>query len=101
SAPSVLYSLSLHDALPICVALKQGAGCVEDLVVDDRSADRGLSAEVQLAAQRVDGRAVFRANREGAGRQASARARFHLGDGLVRSEEHTSELQSRENLVCR
>src|SRR5690606_40344333 len=25
-------------------------------------------------------------------------ARFHLGD---RSEEHTSELQSRENLVCR
>src|SRR5690606_4536634 len=24
-----------------------------------------------------------------------------LGGGLVRSEEHTSELQSRENLVCR
>src|SRR5690606_41818616 len=23
------------------------------------------------------------------------------GEGLVRSEEHTSELQSRENLVCR
>src|SRR6266511_4457361 len=41
------------------------------------------------------------------------RSRRHLGDGLgpggpppsslaaVRSEEHTSELQSRENLVCR
>src|SRR5690606_41269346 len=25
----------------------------------------------------------------------------HAGQGLVRSEEHTSELQSRENLVCR
>src|SRR5690606_41495382 len=24
-----------------------------------------------------------------------------IGDGLDRSEEHTSELQSRENLVCR
>src|SRR5690606_41227162 len=24
-----------------------------------------------------------------------------LADGLIRSEEHTSELQSRENLVCR
>src|SRR5690606_39847510 len=27
--------------------------------------------------------------------------RFHDGEGLDRSEEHTSELQSRENLVCR
>src|SRR5690606_41191078 len=25
----------------------------------------------------------------------------HPGEGTVRSEEHTSELQSRENLVCR
>src|SRR5690606_41139608 len=26
---------------------------------------------------------------------------FHAGQALLRSEEHTSELQSRENLVCR
>src|SRR3712207_7004270 len=41
----------------------------------------------------------FRADMEGAG------AVFHLavrdGDPLVRSEEHTSELQSRQYLVCR
>src|SRR5690606_41032937 len=29
------------------------------------------------------------------------RAAEHLGIALPRSEEHTSELQSRENLVCR
>src|SRR5690606_9381820 len=28
-------------------------------------------------------------------------ADFHYPNGRVRSEEHTSELQSRENLVCR
>src|SRR5690606_41950904 len=28
-------------------------------------------------------------------------ARCHLTDDALRSEEHTSELQSRENLVCR
>src|SRR5690606_41866087 len=30
-----------------------------------------------------------------------ARCRSLPGDGAARSEEHTSELQSRENLVCR
>src|SRR5690606_42017604 len=42
--------------------------------------------------------------RVGAGRQAEAefeRVPFEPGPGQVRSEEHTSELQSRENLVCR
>src|SRR6266511_1828809 len=32
---------------------------------------------------------------------ASALGRAGVGDGTTRSEEHTSELQSRENLVCR
>src|SRR5215475_15474377 len=30
-----------------------------------------------------------------------ARSRCHRSSGVGRSEEHTSELQSRENLVCR
>src|SRR5690606_32980480 len=38
-----------------------------------------------------------RAYRESAG----AATRFQWGTNYVRSEEHTSELQSRENLVCR
>src|SRR5690606_41890548 len=40
--------------------------------------------------------------REDPGRQACAGGAARAGEGGVkRSEEHTSELQSRENLVCR
>src|SRR5436309_10636663 len=40
------------------------------------------------------------------GRQATEHVRIPVGEGIcgaaaARSEEHTSELQSRENLVCR
>src|SRR5207302_11280590 len=35
------------------------------------------------------------------GALARAHPQFHRRGGLARSEEHTSELQSRENLVCR
>src|SRR2546430_7681657 len=47
---------------------------------------------------------LFRSGRRGARRAvpgaAPARRRWH-GDRLPRSEEHTSELQSQSNLVCR
>src|SRR5690349_22745306 len=33
--------------------------------------------------------------------QVEHRGRLRLGDGGARSEEHTSELQSRRDLVCR
>src|SRR2546421_3350921 len=35
------------------------------------------------------------------GRGLSRRPRARLGGGIARSEEHTSELQSRSDLVCR
>src|SRR2546427_8979337 len=74
TATTEIYTLSLHDALPIyhgLFAVLQGR--VGHLVLG------------------VDGRA------------------FHLGEahacalegGVARSEEHTSELQSQSNLVCR
>src|SRR5947209_11129460 len=60
-ATSVFYTLSLHDALPIC-----------DLVGE---ADEGEAADLaELVGQRLHEQ---------------------------RSEEHTSELQSRQYLVCR
>src|SRR5690606_41160522 len=61
---------------------------------------------VQHAPERIDvaGRAGLPAG-EQLGREVLGRAADGAGprDGLValRSEEHTSELQSRENLVCR
>src|SRR5690606_40678909 len=69
-----IYTLSLHDALPICL-LKI---IIAVLLVYHLSA-------VWLAATIPSSELLV----------------WILGAGLVRSEEHTSELQSRENLVCR
>src|SRR5436309_13672779 len=70
--PAATYTLSLHDALPIWLA-PAGAGVLR---------------------KRDDRRPV--------GHRARARARRGVRRrGRPRSEEHTSELQSRENLVCR
>src|SRR6266700_3227031 len=58
TATTEIYTLSLHDALPICQR--------------DRPDEPGAAAALRVRRRRAD-----------------------------RSEEHTSELQSRENLVCR
>src|SRR2546427_5420357 len=64
TATTEIYTLSLHDALPIYPA--------EQLVADVRRVEIGKNEHVGRSAQ--------------------------LGE---RSEEHTSELQSQSNLVCR
>src|SRR5690606_41475359 len=75
-ASSEIYSLSLHDALPISWKRLRGM-------------DIGLTnpTVVLWAAVDPDGRLVIYDE-------------FYR-TGATRSEEHTSELQSRENLVCR
>src|SRR2546430_3257041 len=65
TATTEIYTLSLHDALPICVAT-------------DRA--RHLGSVPSMTRHRV--------------------LRLLPAD-TVRSEEHTSELQSQSNLVCR
>src|SRR5699024_12630597 len=75
---SPTYTLSLHDALPICLP-------------------RGGSALVGGPAQR---RPVVHARADPARGPAAPRGRAG-GRGRRRSEEHTSELQSRFDLVCR
>src|SRR2546430_6957652 len=64
TATTEIYTLSLHDALPI----SQRAALLRSIGTAPRTAPRGL------------------------------RTRCH---GDYRSEEHTSELQSQSNLVCR
>src|SRR5256885_8848476 len=74
TATTEIYTLSLHDALPI-------------------SADAGLG-------ERHHHR--LRERRAGVGLSARERAGRHVHGGVRRrSEEHTSELQSPCNLVCR
>src|SRR5690606_40850948 len=90
----IWYSaLSLHDALPIWRLLRArgGAGLRHRprhaARVEPRPARAGLAGPAAGAARRDLARA--------AGRGPPARR------ADPRSEEHTSELQSRENLVCR
>src|SRR5436309_2918627 len=83
------YSLSLHDALPICP--KPGR----------RAAAPGPSLAPASPPPR---RSARRGSWGGAGSTCTASSRRPTSRGsgpLARSEEHTSELQSRENLVCR
>src|SRR3712207_8125928 len=79
TATTEIYTLSLHDALPISLG---------DLHQEDREVRR----DQDLRDDPVGGLA-----REPA---CPGRGLLHAG-GLARSEEHTSELQSRQYLVCR
>src|SRR3712207_8464257 len=80
TATAEIYTLSLHDALPIFA---------------------------DVGALRVPGEGVALGRRQRAprlvpGEDVGVVLAEHLRrDGLVRSEEHTSELQSRQYLVCR
>src|SRR2546427_8749095 len=76
TATTEIYTLSLHDALPICA----------------RDARLRLEAEVA-------GRVLRDQDPDDVGAEAGP---HKLAEPLEnRSEEHTSELQSQSNLVCR
>src|SRR3712207_9077340 len=80
TATTEIYTLSLHDALPISVSVLQ-------LDPEHRVGQRLDDATLDL-----DGPVLLRHTRHG----LPTRWRAH-----ARSEEHTSELQSRQYLVCR
>src|SRR3989442_11741229 len=81
TATTEIYTLSLHDALPISGHSRAGLR-------------RGSARRIAGGGPGRD-RARFAA---ASGRVSRRRAR---GRGARRSEEHTSELQSRPHLVCR
>src|SRR5207302_11486613 len=80
-ASSEIYTLSLHDALPIC-----GGAHDEDDVWPSTHAS--CSSVADFHAKNAQNSRLTMST-------MTTRSRF------TRSEEHTSELQSRENLVCR
>src|SRR2546430_6895145 len=72
TATTEIYTLSLHDALPISSSKVQTACVITPLILALRKTVSGIEPLVALAEA-----------------------------AQVRSEEHTSELQSQSNLVCR
>src|SRR5256885_12399144 len=78
TATTEIYTLSLHDALPIWAGADRHDGASRRALAPRRGGRRPLRA----GGQRDDGR-------------------MRRAGPLPRSEEHTSELQSPCNLVCR
>src|SRR5207237_4263126 len=96
-APPAIHTLPLHDALPIYPENQQRISFFEQLVSRVRQLP-GVSeaAAVNFLPMGHGGRTstTFRVD----GRPAPPKGREPFAD---RSEEHTSELQSHLNLVCR
>src|SRR5260370_21422045 len=88
TATTEIYTLSLHDALPISRLAAEQLG---QLRCDD--AQQGARLRVVQLDQQIAGGDSIAVSHEK--RQSSLRRRS------ARSEEHTSELQSHLNLVCR
>src|SRR5690606_42077322 len=96
-----LCTLSLHDALPISLRLLDDPDPGRAPAHCDRVSVRDAGAVV--AALAGPGRVVRRAAAGLLGADDAGARDRHGADrraGRTRSEEHTSELQSRENLVC-
>src|SRR5204862_3650637 len=81
---TAIYPLSLHDALPIYARRVRHEVFLHDDL--ERGEPRGRGERVAAVARRA---------------RARVGPRLGGGDRVGRSEEHTSELQSRRDLVCR
>src|SRR5260221_12950430 len=87
TATTEIYTLSLHDALPIFLTIEGSADLRRQILLFGERRQvfwpRGLFVEHLI--------------REGIGLLGG----HHRHQSLARSEEHTSELQSHSDLVCR
>src|SRR5207244_13283776 len=98
TSPAHIYTLSLHDALPIYphFAICRAVLFRRDQPLDRRQRHDGYGGADPLAPARSP---IRRPDQEG---QAARPALMNLILlGPPRSEEHTSELQSPDHLVCR
>src|SRR5690606_39656180 len=94
--PPCLYPLSLHDALPICHMMSSA----RLMALNSMWASAWMSAALPWGLPSERCRTLAGGTSAGRdGRPGSAAAVDRIA--WARSEEHTSELQSRENLVCR
>src|SRR5699024_12297130 len=80
-----IYTLSLHDALPICGRNFQVGGM------------HGAMSFLSITASDLSDQLL----KDFLGMDSSQVVTMHVRSEIHRSEEHTSELQSRFDLVCR
>src|SRR5690606_40819298 len=92
-SPPRPHPLSLHDALPISLVFDAPGGPFTLTARADRIdvTDEGLVISDYKTGKPPSAKAVL----------AHEKPQLSLEAAIARSEEHTSELQSRENLVCR
>src|SRR5690606_42139454 len=89
-----IYTLSLHDALPIYLSIQFDNFRLRKRLISNRRPAPGPPGIYRKTRSWIRGRLLLPA----AFGWRHLTPFFGLG---TRSEEHTSELQSRENLVCR
>src|SRR5439155_23749138 len=93
--PAEIYTLSLHDALPISMERALAAG--------DQASAEIVACECVVIAEtkdHLDWQLIGEAAKRLSGTEGEALKQAHE-EVEERSEEHTSELQSRGHLVCR
>src|SRR5690606_41719568 len=99
--PTRTYPLSLHDALPILL-LASATGWTSGSAVLYRNevspSPIGIGSPARRATTLWSWAALLIMETSSRGRPSEGRS---AKVAILRSEEHTSELQSRENLVCR
>src|SRR5690606_39834781 len=99
-SPPRPYTLHLHDALPIWYGGPHTAFAVQTDAIGHILAEirpQPAFAELSFCIDGEGGESM----RQGFGDDQCASVWRDHGTVGARSEEHTSELQSRENLVCR
>src|SRR5699024_12784528 len=93
------YTLSLHDALPILQKLQENTATFDfDIFKNFRIQPSDIQTGVQCPAC---GALTMIWKRENWRCSTCQRAASYAHHQALRSEEHTSELQSRFDLVCR
>src|SRR5690606_41467477 len=99
-ATSDIYTLSLHDALPISArSIRERP--VSFASQSGRSMNRGDGSGRNRGLCRALDLMRLQPRQHVAAEAADLFEEHVVGQRAERSEEHTSELQSRENLVCR
>src|SRR5206468_8277122 len=100
-SPTYLYTLSLHDALPIYLIGTNGIRLIGPLTEMDLPSRRTVRHRQSLTGNRKVLHVRRMKNEYKCGQPGGRNTIGKLGCRIMRrSEEHTSELQSRSDLVC-